>query len=82
MAALAMAEQNGCLSEMWQLPARISHDVKQLSPAETILFLRRLVLSKREDDSVLSLRLVQVSAHRSAYTHTTQGAEFSFVLSW
>lgn len=57
MAELAMAEQNDCLSEMWQLPSRIMHDVEKLSPAETILFLRRLVLSKRGEDSVFWARV-------------------------
>jgi hypothetical protein len=57
MAELAMAEQNECLSEMWQLPSRIVHDVEQLSPAETILFLRRLVLSRHADDSVFWARV-------------------------
>jgi hypothetical protein len=51
LAELAMSEQNGSLSEKWQLPPRIVHDVEHLSPTETILFLRRMVLLRREDDS-------------------------------
>lgn len=58
MAELAMADQNDCLPEMWLLPLRVVHDVKQLSPAETLLFLRRLVLSKGGgDDSVFWARV-------------------------
>jgi hypothetical protein len=57
MAELAMAEQNDCLSEPWKLPLRVVDDVKQLSPTETILFLRRLVLLKRGDDSVFWSRV-------------------------
>jgi hypothetical protein len=49
---LSMSEQNDCLSERWQLPLRIVYDVEHLSPTETILFLRRLVLSRRDDNSV------------------------------
>jgi hypothetical protein len=51
MAELAMSEQSGSLSETWQLPPRIVHDLEQLSPEETILFLRRLVLFRCEDNS-------------------------------
>ena len=54
---LAMAEQNGCLSERWQLPSRIVQDVEQLSPSETILFMRRLVLSKLGDETVFWTRV-------------------------
>jgi hypothetical protein len=57
IAELAMAEQNECLSEMWQLPSRIVYDVEQLSPAETILFLRRLVLSRHADGSLFWTRV-------------------------
>ena len=49
MAELAMSRQNGGLSETWQLPPRIVRDVEQLTPAETILFLRRLILSRHKD---------------------------------
>ena len=56
-AEFAMSDRCGSLSETWRLPARIVHDVKQLSPTETILFLRRLVLLRPHDDSFLLARL-------------------------
>ena len=56
-AELTMSEQNGCLSETWQLPPRIVHDIEQLSPTETILFLRRLILLRIEDDSFFLARI-------------------------
>jgi len=57
MAELAMSEQNDSLSETWQLPQRIAHDIEHLSPTETILFLRRLILSGRDDGSVFWARI-------------------------
>ncbi|KAH8586586.1 glycosyl transferase [Bisporella sp. PMI_857] len=56
-AELAMSKENNSLSEKRQLPLRIVHDVEQLSPEETILFLRRLILFRHEDDSPLLARL-------------------------
>ena len=57
MAEAAMSEQSGSLSETWQLPPRIVHDLEQLSPSETILFLRRLIQLRREDDSLFFARI-------------------------
>jgi hypothetical protein len=54
MAELAMSEQSGCLSETWQLPPRIVHDLEQLSPTETILFLQRF---RPKDDSFFLTRI-------------------------
>jgi hypothetical protein len=57
MAELDMAQHHGALSEKWSLPSRIVHDVEQLSPTETILFMRHLGLLDRPHDSVLMKRL-------------------------
>ncbi|KAH7400444.1 hypothetical protein BKA64DRAFT_481996 [Cadophora sp. MPI-SDFR-AT-0126] len=56
-AEFLMADLQGSLSGTWQLPARIMHDMEQLSPEETILFLRRLILTRCPDDSVFLARL-------------------------
>lgn len=56
LAELAMSEQHG-MSETWQLPSRIVHDLEQLSPTETILFIKRLNASRREDESILLTRI-------------------------
>lgn len=56
MAELALAEANGSISEDWLLPPRLVHDVKSLSPTETILLRRRLTV-RREDDSFLLARI-------------------------
>jgi hypothetical protein len=57
LAELAMSEQNGSLSERWQLPPRIIYDLEHLSPTETLLFLRRLILLSQENDSDFWLRV-------------------------
>ncbi|KKY22813.1 putative glycosyl group 1 family protein [Phaeomoniella chlamydospora] len=57
MAEFALSVQNHSLSETWHLPTRIVHDVEQLSPTETILFLQRLVFLRPETDSFLLARL-------------------------
>jgi hypothetical protein len=57
MAELDMAQHHGALSEKWSLPSRIVYDVEQLSPTETILFMRHLGLLDRPHDSVLMKRL-------------------------
>ncbi|KAB8236516.1 glycosyltransferase family 4 protein [Aspergillus alliaceus] len=54
MAELSLSTQTGNLSEMWRLPSRIVHDIEQLTPTETILFLRRLTLSECTECSPLS----------------------------
>ncbi|KAH9206430.1 glycosyl transferase [Leptodontidium sp. 2 PMI_412] len=57
VAELEMANEQGSLSSIWQLPPRIVYDVEQLSPEETILFLRRLILARCEDDNSFLARL-------------------------
>ena len=56
-AEFAMADQQGSLSRIWRLPARLVNDLEQLSPEETILFLRRLILTRCPDDSLFLARL-------------------------
>jgi hypothetical protein len=52
MAEMALAEQTGCpTKENWSLAPRLVHDIKLLSPAEIILFLRHLTLSDCDKDS-------------------------------
>lgn len=57
MAELAMSEQTGSISKRWQLPPRVVHDLEGLSPEEMILFLKRLVPSTAEDDTVFLKRI-------------------------
>lgn len=57
MAEVALSEQIGSLVESWELPQRIVHDVEQLTPAETLLLLQRLVASNCEDCSVFAARI-------------------------
>jgi hypothetical protein len=57
MAEIALSEQIGCLTETWELPPRIVHDVEQLTPTETILLLQRLVLSNCEECSIFSAKI-------------------------
>ncbi|KAE8355715.1 hypothetical protein BDV28DRAFT_162634 [Aspergillus coremiiformis] len=57
MTELALSTQTGSLSATWGLPSRIVHDIEQLTPTETILFLRRLTLSKCTECSALSVRI-------------------------
>lgn len=57
MAEINLSEQIGGLSEDWGLPCRIVHDLEQLTPTETILWLRQLVVSSCEDCSILSAKV-------------------------
>jgi hypothetical protein len=57
MAELAMSEQIGSISKRWQLPPRILHDLEGLSPEEMILFLKRLIPSTTEDDTIVLKRI-------------------------
>lgn len=53
MTEVKLSEQNGTLSKKWQLPPRMVNDLEQLSPEESILFIRRLVLSGHGYDFLL-----------------------------
>ncbi|GAB1207399.1 hypothetical protein APSETT445_006115 [Aspergillus pseudonomiae] len=57
MAEVALATQTGSLSETWGLPPRIMHDIEQLTPAEAILFLRRVTTSECSKSSSLSQKV-------------------------
>ena len=57
LAEIALSEQNGRLSEEWNLPPRLVNDIEGVTPAELILFLQRLVRSHGEDCRILSTRL-------------------------
>ena len=63
LAELAMSEPHG-LSEPWQLPPRIVHDMEQLSPTETILFLKRLNAVGQEFETPLSTRIRDYGNYR------------------
>jgi glycosyltransferase involved in cell wall biosynthesis len=63
-AELALSEVNGTLSETWDLPPRIVKDVEKLSPAETILLLRRLILLNHDDDSLFLERIRAVCEYQ------------------
>ncbi|KAE8414460.1 hypothetical protein BDV36DRAFT_299007 [Aspergillus pseudocaelatus] len=57
MAEVALVTETGSLSETWGLPSRIMHDIEQLTPAEAILFLRRLTASECSISSELSQKV-------------------------
>ncbi|KAI9049445.1 hypothetical protein LZ554_006477 [Drepanopeziza brunnea f. sp. 'monogermtubi'] len=57
LAEVALSELNQTLSKTWQLPPRIVYDLEQLSPEETILLLRRLVLSGHGYDFLLLAKI-------------------------
>ncbi|PBP26082.1 glycosyl transferase, group 1 family protein [Diplocarpon rosae] len=57
LAEQALAELNGNLSKTWQLAPRMVHDLEQLSPEETISFIRRLVLSGHGYDFVFLAKI-------------------------
>ncbi|KAF7587108.1 hypothetical protein BBP40_007714 [Aspergillus hancockii] len=56
-AELALSMHTGNMSESWELPSRIVNDIEQLTPAETMLFLRRLALSQCTECSALSKKI-------------------------
>jgi glycosyltransferase involved in cell wall biosynthesis len=64
MAELALAKQTGSMSKRWELPNRIMNDLEGLSPQETVLFLKRLIPSTAEDDSVLLRRIRACCEHQ------------------
>ncbi|OOF93578.1 glycosyltransferase family 4 protein [Aspergillus carbonarius ITEM 5010] len=54
---MALAAENQTLSQAWDLPQRMVDDVEQLTPAETLSWLRRLALSSRDDPVKMSAKL-------------------------
>ncbi|KAK6579999.1 hypothetical protein PZA11_007707 [Diplocarpon coronariae] len=57
LAEQTLSKLNGSLSKTWQLAPRIVHDLEQLSPEETISFIRRLVLSGHGYDFMFLARV-------------------------
>ncbi|PYI09575.1 glycosyl transferase [Aspergillus sclerotiicarbonarius CBS 121057] len=57
LAEMALAAENQTLSQTWDLPQRMVDDVEQLTPAETLAWLRRLALSSRDDPLKMSAKL-------------------------
>lgn len=57
LAEWSLSKHNDELSEIWQLPPRMVHDLEQLSPEEAILFLRRLVLAGHGYDFLLLAKI-------------------------
>jgi glycosyltransferase involved in cell wall biosynthesis len=56
-AELDMAACTQSLAEKWQLPSRLVQDIEQLSPGETLLFLRRLAAVSVNNDCLLLERM-------------------------
>ncbi|ORY18988.1 putative glycosyl transferase [Clohesyomyces aquaticus] len=63
-AELAMSEQHSGLSDTWMLPTRLVHDLQSLTPAETLLFLKRLTLFGGKADFDLLARIRACCNHQ------------------
>ncbi|GJP88494.1 glycosyl transferase [Aspergillus niger] len=57
LAEMALAAENQTLSQTWGLPKRMVDDIEQLTPAESLAWLRRLALSGHEDPMKMSAKL-------------------------
>jgi hypothetical protein len=64
MAEMVLSEQTHSLTERWKLPSRLVQDIEQLSPAEMILFLQRLVFSPGEDYAIIAARIRSVCEYQ------------------
>ncbi|PYH91621.1 glycosyl transferase [Aspergillus ellipticus CBS 707.79] len=57
LAEMALAMESQTMSQTWGLPQRFVDDVEQLTPIETLVWLRRLALVSRDDPLKLSTKL-------------------------